>query len=168
MNPAEARAFAVAAHGAQLYGTRPYSVHLDAVAELAAPYGERAQVVAYLHDVVEDTSVSLDVILEKFGAHTAECVALLTDEPGPDRKARKAKTYAKLAEVSGPAELALVVKAADRLANVRACVADGKRSLWETYRDEHSVFRPSAYRAGLCDSLWEQLDALLAAWPDRA
>lgn len=165
---AEARAFALAAHGSQLYGSRPYGVHLDAVAELAAPFGEHAQVVGYLHDVVEDTQVSLEALGERFGPFVAQCVGLLTDAPGANRKERKAKTYARLAEAAGPVELALVVKTADRLANVKACVADGRQALWETYRAEHPAFRAAAYRAGLCDALWKQLDPLLASWAPPA
>lgn len=157
----QARSFAILAHGEQQYGDQPYSYHLDAVAAIAAPYGEEATVVAYLHDTVEDTGVILAEIEEKFGSIIAACVRLLTDEPGADRKVRKAKTYAKLAQVSGPMELALLVKVADRLANVRACVQDRKEELWELYRSEHSVFKQSAYRPSLCDPLWVELDQLL-------
>jgi (p)ppGpp synthase/HD superfamily hydrolase len=156
-----ARAFAVNAHGDQKYGDRPYAYHLDAVVALLEPYGEEAQVVGYLHDVVEDTATSAAELQARFGDHVAACVALLTDQPGANRKERKAKTYAKLAEVRGPTELALVVKAADRLANVRACIADRKRGLWEVYRDEHAAFRGAAHRAGLCDPLWSELDRSL-------
>ena len=124
----KARAFAISAHGNQKYGERPYVFHLEAVAKLAEPYGDDATVVAYLHDVVEDTKTTVEAIASMFGPHIAACVALLTDAPGANRKERKAKTYAKLAEVSGPNELALLVKAADRLANVRACLADRKQS----------------------------------------
>ncbi len=92
----------------------------------------------------------------------AACVDLLTDQPGANRKERKAKTYAKLAEVTGPTELALLVKVADRLANVRACVEDRKVSLWELYRSEQAAFRQAAYRLGLCDDQWEELDRLLS------
>jgi (p)ppGpp synthase/HD superfamily hydrolase len=161
-----AREFAVQAHADQMYGEHPYVFHLEQVAAIATPYGEEAVVVAYLHDTVEDTEVSLDEIERRFGALIAACVALLTDEPGDNRKERKAKTYAKLASVSGPQELALLVKAADRLANVRACIGDGKHSLWQVYQGEHTSFRSAAYRPGLCDPLWVELDALLSgAWP---
>jgi (p)ppGpp synthase/HD superfamily hydrolase len=156
-----ARSFAVAAHGEQPYGDRPYAYHLDAVASLLAPYGEEAQVVGYLHDVVEDTKTTAAEVESRFGSHIAACVALLTDEPAPNRKERKAKTYAKLAEVRGRTELALVVKAADRLANVQACVADRKRVLWEVYRNEQGAFRGAAYRPGLCDRLWSELESML-------
>ncbi len=158
-----ARSFAIDAHGQQTYGDRPDSFHLDAVAALAAPYGEDAVVIAYLHDTVEDTEATPEDIEAQFGARVAACVGLLTDEPGAQRKERKAKTYAKLAQVNGgPNELALVVKAADRLANVRACLADRKRGLWEVYAGEHPVFKAAAHRKGLCDPLWAELDSLLA------
>ena len=96
-----ARDFAIDAHGEQKYGARPYHVHLDAVAELASAYGETAQVVAYLHDVVEDTPVALSAIEGRFGKFVAGCVAILTDEPGETREERKRKTYLKMAKVSG-------------------------------------------------------------------
>ena len=165
MTVSEARAFAVAAHAAQRYGEQPYAVHLDAVAALVVPYGEVAQLIAYLHDVVEDTEVGLELVAERFGQAVADGVALLTDEPGADRRERKGKTYAKLAAVSGPGELALLVKAADRLANVRACVAGGRADLLRTYRDEHPLFRVSAHRPGLCDAIWSELDALVSGTP---
>ncbi|HEY9109613.1 MAG TPA: HD domain-containing protein [Roseateles sp.] len=157
-----ARDFAIAAHGDQMYGDRPYSFHLDAVADLAAPYGAEAVVIAYLHDTAEDTQATIGEIESRFGPKVAACVALVTDEPGANRKERKAKTYAKLAAVRGVNELALLVKVADRLANVRACIQDRKQSLWQLYRGEHVAFRTSAYRVGQCDPMWTELDALLA------
>jgi hypothetical protein len=42
-----------------------------------------------------------------------------------------------------------VVKAVQRLANVRACLADRKRSMLAHYRSEHPVFRQAAYQVGL-------------------
>lgn len=158
-----ARAFAVAAHGAQQYGSHPYSYHLDAVAALVEPYGDEAVAVAYLHDTVEDTAASLAEIEQRFGPHVAACVALLTDEPGASRKERKAKTYAKLAAAQEALELALLVKAADRLANVRACLADHRLDLLQIYRSEQAAFRTAAWRPHLCQPLWAELDALLAA-----
>ena len=125
----DARDFAIKAHGEQRYGVHPYSVHLEAVADIAKDYGEEAEVIAYLHDVVEDTSIDLEKIRIQFGKSIAEAVSILTDEPGSNRKERKSKTYEKMSNVSGKSEIALVVKAADRLANLRACIADGNQSL---------------------------------------
>lgn len=159
--PTKARVFAIKAHGDQKYGDRPYSFHLDMVVANLAPYGKQAQVMGYLHDVVEDTSVTKEQVEEEFGSLIGECVGLLTDEPGANRKERKAKTYEKLSHVSGPQQLALVVKAADRLANVKACVADGNRSLLMVYLGEQATFKAAAYRPSLCDPLWAELDDLL-------
>lgn len=161
--PSNARTFALAAHKNQRYGDHPYAIHLDAVATLLVPFGEDAVRVGYLHDVVEDTAITLDELRAKFGDVVACCVALLTDEPGESRKERKAKTYAKLAQAGPELELALTVKAADRLANVRACIADGKTELLSVYRREHPAFRSAAYRPDRCDRLWQELDTLLSA-----
>ncbi|WP_291993866.1 HD domain-containing protein [Candidatus Accumulibacter sp. ACC003] len=163
----EARKFAFAAHDGQRYGDRPYSVHLEAVVRLLAPYGSEAQIIGYLHDIIEDTDVTASDIDERFGPLVAECVSLLTDSPGENRAERKAKTYARLATVAaGPAELALLVKAADRLANVRTCLLDDQQRLMAVYRSEHPSFRRAAYRHGLCEPFWAELDALLATVPE--
>lgn len=161
--PSTARTFALDAHGDQRYGDHPYADHLAAVAELLVPFGEDAVRIGYLHDVVEDTAITLDELRTEFGDVVACCVALLTDEPGESRKERKAKTYAKLDQVGPELELALTVKAADRLANVRACIADGKAELLSVYRREHPAFRSAAYRPGRCERLWQELDTLLSA-----
>lgn len=158
----DARTFAAAAHGAQTYGTQPYLVHLDAVAALVPDHPE-LRAVAYLHDVLEDTDVERDMLEARFGTAVAEAVALVTDPEAPSRRARKAKLHARLAAlgIDEPASvLALHVKVADRLANVRCCAQSGDRRL-AMYRREHEAFRPAAYRAGLCDALWNELDALL-------
>ena len=161
MNPTAARAYAVAMHGAQRYGDHPYVHHLDAVVAVLEPFGAEAQTIGYLHDLVEDTDATVDDVRQRFGDLAAACVALLSDAPGATRKERKARTYATLALVSGPEELALLVKVADRLSNVRSCVADGLGDLWETYRGEQQAFKSAAFRAGQCDALWSALDALL-------
>lgn len=158
-----AREFAIEAHGNQQYGAHPYRVHLDAVAELAGEYGETAQVVAYLHDVVEDTPVELEAIAAAFGQRVADCVSILTDEPGENRQERKRKTYSRMAQVSGDLELALIVKAADRLANMRACVADGNDELLAVYKQEHPAFEKAAYRQDLCFGLWYEMDRICAS-----
>ncbi|HQO30178.1 MAG TPA: HD domain-containing protein [Accumulibacter sp.] len=156
------RAFAVLAHGNQKYGEHPYSHHLDDVAGLLVAYGREAQTIGYLHDVIEDTMVTVDDIRLRFGPLVAEGVDLLTDAPGASRTERKAGTYARMAAVvDGPLMLALIVKTADRLANVRCCVSDGKGRLWHVYRLEHAAFREAVYRPGLCDPMWDELTELL-------
>ncbi|MCE9529553.1 MAG: HD domain-containing protein [Planctomycetes bacterium] len=156
-----ARSFAIAAHGDQMYGDQPYVFHLDAVVALLAPFGDHAQIAGYLHDVVEDTDVSVQKVQEEFGDRIADCVALVTDEKGANRKERKVRTNAKLSAVTSDNEMALVVKAADRLANLQMSARGGSGSKLDMYRREHLAFRQAAYRPGLCDELWEEMDRIL-------
>ena len=156
----EARAFAVRVHGEQKYGPHAYVYHLDAVAKNAQPYGEAAQAIAYLHDVVEDTPTTIEAVREAFGDEIADGVELCTDAKDGNRKERKAKTNAKLA--ASNCRLGLIVKACDRLANVRESVQTRNHSKLRMYVDEHPPFREAAYRAGWCDAMWAEIDALLA------
>ena len=159
------RTYAATAHAGQTYGSEPYTVHLEAVAEVVRavdPSGE-AEAVAYLHDVVEDTAATVAELTMAFGAVVATAVLLVTDPEGENRRTRKAALHARLRDLDANVptmRLALLVKAADRLANVRACVANhpGKLSM---YRKEHPAFREATLRAGLCDTIWAELNDLL-------
>lgn len=159
----KAKQFAMKWHGDQKYGDQPYLYHLHQVAHLLAGYGETAQVIAYLHDVVEDTAVSIDELQREFGQLVASCVSICTDEPGATRKERKSKTYRKMACVEGELELALVVKAADRLANMKSCIKNNHQRLLETYRQEFADFHAGAYRPHMCDDIWQEIAALTLA-----
>ncbi len=156
----KAKQFAMKWHADQKYGDQPYAYHLHQVALLLASYGETAQVIAWLHDVVEDTSVSIDDLQREFGPYIATCVAICTDEPGATRKERKAKTYRKMADVEGELELALIVKAADRLANMKSCIRNNHHKLLETYRQEFADFHAGAYRPRICDDIWQEIASL--------
>lgn len=156
----KAKQFAMKWHGDQKYGDQPYFFHLCQVAGLLQSYGETAQVIAYLHDVVEDTAVSIDELRDEFGQLVASCVSILTDEPGATRQERKAKTYQKMAQVEGELELALIVKAADRLANMQSCVRTNHQRLLQTYRQEFPDFHAGAYRPQICEDIWEEIQSL--------
>lgn len=153
-----ARAYAIEAHGDQPYGDQPYVVHLDAVAELVRCYGEQAEVLAYLHDVIEDTARTQDDLAAVFGRYLAKCVADISDEPGRNRRERKAATNRKLSRIEGgPVP---IVKPADRLANMRSCLLEGKSSLVQMYRKEYPAFRQAIYRPGVCEQFWDELARL--------
>jgi len=166
----EARRFAIEAHADQRYGSKPYAYHLDKVVGHLSAYGDEAQIIGYLHDVVEDTVVSVEDLEANFGATVAACVALLTDEPGATRKVRKQKTYQKMQAVSAGSilELGLIVKAADRLANFEECVLNSDFVMLQKYIDEHPTFRNAAYRPGQGDDLWEKMDAIVANYPGNS
>lgn len=90
---------------------------------------------------------------------------LVTDEPGPNRQERKARTNAKLSRVSDDLHLALIVKAADRLANLRVSARGGSDSKLDMYRGEHAAFRAAAFRPGLCDEFWAGMEQILSLRP---
>ena len=170
MQEHSARDFAIESHGGQRYGDQPYSVHLAAVCGIvrALVGGERVlEEVAWLHDVLEDTSITASELRRRFGDVVTAAVVLVSDPPGPDRRTRKQALHRQLAAVDGrePAgRAALIVKAADRLANARASSASSPQLL-AMYRAEHPEFRRAVYRAGLCDRVWSELDGILAAPP---
>ena len=157
-----ARDMAVHAHRDQKYGDKPYSVHLDDVATLCVSYGSTAMIVAYLHDTLEDTSLTANEIEYKFGKNVRELVQVLTDMPGKNRKEKKAATYARLGaiETGSPLDVALIVKAADRLANVVACVRDKNVGLFEMYKKEQPAFETAVYRRGLTDDFMDDINEL--------
>lgn len=175
-----ARDFAVKHHGKQKYGVHPYVVHLDEVAELAldAALGlGRDKVVvcsilavAYVHDLLEDTNVHEQTISNKFGPPVATCAELLSDPPGKNRRERKAALHLRLSELDVSTFVGtavLIVKACDRLANLRRSVGlngePGNPSLLAMYREEAPAFRTAAHRPGLCDVVWQEIDRICPA-----
>lgn len=125
----DARMFAIGAHSgvAQVrkYTNEPYWVHPFEVASIVAQVpGATPEMIAaaWLHDVVEDTGVTLDQIHLVFGADVAELVFWLTDASKPEdgnRAARKAIDRAHIA--AAPAE-AQTVKLADLISNTKSIV----------------------------------------------
>lgn len=163
----KARDFAIKCHGDQEYGNEPYVMHLDAVAEIVRPYGDIAGTVAYLHDVLEDTYTPRQELVDQFGAPVAELVQLITDEPILDRDERKMWANRKLDSIDAKTHgIALIVKVADRLANVRACLKNKDVSKFIMYQNEHPAFKRAAFRQYLCDEIWSELGKLL--FPKRA
>lgn len=133
----KAMQFAEKAHRRQRYGDAPYIVHLVDTAAVAASYGLSKTVIAacWLHDVLEDTPVTLEQLQHEFGYEIAEIVRRVSDEPGKNRKERKAKTYPKTA--ANPD--AVLVKLCDRIANIDACLRS-ENPMLKMYRDENKEF----------------------------
>ena len=124
----QARLFAIAAHTAvgqfRKYTGEPYHVHPAEVAHIVERFGGTEQQIAaaWLHDVVEDTAVTIEVINTEFGPEVAELVGWLTDVSKPEdgnRAARKAIDRAHTAEAPVAAKF---IKAADLISNTRSIV----------------------------------------------
>ena len=81
--------FAERAHAAidqrRKYSNEPYIVHPRAVATLVGEVTECEKTIAaaWLHDVVEDTPVTIEEVLTQFGEEVAGLVADLTDIARP-------------------------------------------------------------------------------------
>jgi (p)ppGpp synthase/HD superfamily hydrolase len=113
---------AEAAHAGQTRsgsGGMAYIHHPIAVAELLAEhgFGEQAVAAALLHDVVEDSELSIEDIAARFEEPVAQLVALLTeDESIEPYERRKAEHRRHVEEAGGEA---LAIYAADKLSNIR-------------------------------------------------
>lgn len=163
----DARDFAAWAHGNQTYGNRPYLFHLDAVADLVRPIPDPSGFlvkVAYLHDVVEDTPVTPLFVREHFGASVSVAVEYLTDPQAPNRKERKRLLHERLALLRPSLvehRAVLIVKAADRCANLSQCIEDDNGKLLSMYKAEHKEFRKAVMRPHLCPEIWAQIDNMV-------
>lgn len=177
----DSREFAKEAHGEQMFGERPYMFHVDGVADIikqVAKDHEHFDIlvdVAYLHDVPEDTNVTIEILRETFGYARSQAVHLLTDEDGRDRKERKLKTYQKFRDYPEEAievkQIAATDKYADRYFNMNHSYQEilsaegeakerGIRKL-KVYVEEMVDFKATYYDYVLFDELKEMMEALI-------
>jgi len=136
-----AHAFAKAAHECidqrRKYTNEPYIVHPMAVAELvrSIPHTPEMLAAAYLHDVVEDTPVTIHEIREEFGPEVGDLVEWLTDisQPGDgNRRVRKELDRQHLAKATPDAK---TIKLADLIDNALT-IREHDPQFWKVYRRE--------------------------------
>lgn len=152
--------FATHWHGDQKYGPYPYTRHLSDVFRIAVEEGLDNDVViaAWLHDILEDTKVGIGRLTSAAGPEIAALVEAVTDEPGRNRRERKAKT---LPKTRAAGTNAVALKLCDRIANMENSKAEGDpRGLLKMYRKEHAAFTAALYIPGELDDLWSRLEAL--------
>jgi (p)ppGpp synthase/HD superfamily hydrolase len=117
---AEAMRLAYAAHDGDLrHGRRLYVEHPIEVAQMLHEqgFGEAVLAAAILHDVVEETELTVDEIEQGFGSGIARLVELMTDEREiADYKARKEEHRTRIKSAGVPAA---AIYAADKLSNLR-------------------------------------------------
>jgi guanosine-3',5'-bis(diphosphate) 3'-pyrophosphohydrolase len=96
-----------------------YVEHPIAVADLlaAAGYEDRILVAAYLHDVVEKTSVESAEIRERFGPEAADLVEALSEDAALEGYAERKRALR--AQVLEAGRTPALIYAADRVANLR-------------------------------------------------
>jgi GTP pyrophosphokinase len=150
----KAYAFAEDAHkDAKRASGDPYFTHCEAVAETVKEWGldESSVAAALLHDVAEDTAITLADIEKRFGAEIASLVEGLTKlkelkYPEHDPQVENLRKFV----VSFSRDLrVLLIKLADRLHNMQtvSSLPQGAREriAWETLE----IYAPLAYRLGM-------------------
>jgi len=134
--------FATKAHegAVRKYTGVPYITHPIAVAELVRVFDPTPEVwvAAVLHDVVEDTPVTLEEIEAEFGPTVAELVKYVTNVAGPEVGNRKAKFAINASHFAdGPAG-AQNIKIADAIHNM-ATLEEYDPKFYRTYRIEKAA-----------------------------
>lgn len=84
-NLAAARTLAIKAHSGQTDKLgRPYIDHVTDVAQRVAHLGAEVEIIAWLHDIVEDTEITLKGITDQFNHEISEAVEAMTRRSGED------------------------------------------------------------------------------------
>jgi (p)ppGpp synthase/HD superfamily hydrolase len=103
----------------------PYIVHPAEVVEILRTVDptEEMMAAAWLHDTVEDTGVTLELIRAEFGDAVADLVGWLTDVSRPDHGNRAARKAVDRAHTASAPAAAQTIKCADMISNTRSIVA---------------------------------------------
>lgn len=115
---------------------------------------------ALCHDLLEDTGITYNDLKKVIGTAAADIVYDVTNELGKNRKERAEKTYPKIAAN----ELAIMVKLADRIANMEYSKSTRSSMYWK-YIDEYPEFRRALYKTpstqyeSIFNELWDRLDS---------
>lgn len=132
-----AKKIAQDAHAGQLYGTHDYfSYHVQGVASHLKAHGfsDKFIITAYLHDVVEDTSVTISEIYETFGLEIGDAVKAITKEHGVTRSEYLKKCASN--------EISLIVKFYDATFNASNCFIKHDIKRFEYYLDIIHALKP--------------------------
>ena len=154
--------FATKAHGEQVrkYTGDPYITHCIGVMEIirqnASEYTNDMLIAAILHDVVEDTPVTIQDITKEFGGHIGELVGWLTDVSCPKDGNRAVRKGLDREHIAKAPKEAKTVKLADLIHNAKdICKHDKdfgriflkeKELLLEVLKDGDSKLWDVAYR----------------------
>ena len=140
-----------------------YVVHCVQVARILADLHLDSTTVAagLIHDVVEDTAITVADVEREFGPEIAQIVDGLTkigNLPFTSKEERQAETYRKLLLSVARDARVIIIKLADRLHNMRTLEwmpDDKKRIIAQETRD---IYAPLAHRFGMARVRWELED----------
>jgi len=115
-----AKEIATAAHNGQKdKGGNDYIDHPRRVAEAVAHLGEDYEIVGWLHDVVEDTPITLDEIRREFGDVIADAVDSVTRRERESLHIQQREVYTEYILRAKKNEIGKQVKIADLLDNMQ-------------------------------------------------
>ncbi len=141
----------------------PYFKHPYEVARIVAeemPLDDISVISALLHDVVEDTDISLDFIHQEFGKEVAEIVDGVTKIGGVFRGQyiTQAENYRKMLLSMIKDVRVILVKFADRLHNMRTLEFVSPHKQRRIAKETLEIYAPFAHRFGLARIKWEMED----------
>jgi len=159
-------AFTVAceAHeGAKRRSGEDFIVHPAGVARILAELRMDASTVSagLLHDVVEDTEMTIEQVRTEFGEEIAllvEGVTKLTRIKFQSREQAQAENYRKMIVAMAQDIRVIIIKLADRLHNMRTIEYLGKQKQIQKARETLDVYAPLAHRLGIQQIKWELED----------
>ena len=150
----DAYALAAEAHSQQLRKTgEPYIIHPIAVARIVAEeleLGANPVIAAFLHDVVEDTSYTIDDIRERFGDDVAFLVGVVTKQKRAESE--QSKQVANYRQILASVQYdvrAILIKLADRLHNMRTLDSMRPDKQMKIAGETDYFYAPLANRLGL-------------------
>jgi len=159
---------ATVAHAGQLRRSgEPYITHPIAVAGIVADLGLDAQTVAaaLLHDAVEDTGVTTEVIDRDFGPAVAlivDGVTKLDRLQFDSKEAQQAATVRKMLVAMANDWRVLIIKLADRLHNMRTLSVMPEWKQRRTAQETLDIYAPLAHRLGIQEVKWQLEDLAFA------
>jgi guanosine-3',5'-bis(diphosphate) 3'-pyrophosphohydrolase len=132
----------------------PYIYHPIAVAQIAAEeigLGTTSIVCALLHDVVEDTDITLDDIEREFGKKTARIIDGLTKISGvfDYNSSLQAENFRKMLLTLADDVRVILIKLADRLHNMRTMDFMPRQKQLKIASETIYLYAPLAHRLGL-------------------
>jgi guanosine-3',5'-bis(diphosphate) 3'-pyrophosphohydrolase len=163
----QAYLFADEAHSGQVRKSgEPYILHPLAVADILVnmQMDTTSIIAALLHDVVEDTTVSLETVHEKFGPICAMLVDGLTKLEKIKFKTKEEQqneNYRKMFVAMAQDIRVILIKLADRLHNMRTLKFQSEESQRRIADETLEIFCPIAHRLGISAIKWEMEDIAL-------